>query len=116
PGHLSEHRARARGKHRGGEPARRGLDVPGCAPRARAGAAVPAPSVEVERPRTTGARILVVDDEPLLGQTLSFAFRGKHEVIVAVSGREALARLAVDSRYDLVLCDLMMPDVSGQNV
>ncbi|HLV65815.1 MAG TPA: ATP-binding protein [Polyangiaceae bacterium] len=85
-------------------------------PRARAGAAVPAPSVEVERPRTTGARILVVDDEPLLGQTLSFAFRGKHEVIVAVSGREALARLAVDSRYDLVLCDLMMPDVSGQNV
>src|SRR5690606_15961760 len=85
-------------------------------PRARAGAAVPAPSVEVERPRTTGARILVVDDEPLLGQTLSLAFRGKHEVSVAVSGREALARLAVDSRYVLVLCDLMMPDVSGQNV
>ncbi|MFO7177889.1 MAG: ATP-binding protein [Pseudomonadota bacterium] len=86
-------------------------------PRARPGAVAAAPpAAEAERPRTTGARILVVDDEPLLGQTLSFAFRGKHEVVVAVSGREALARLAVDSRYDLVLCDLMMPDVSGQNV
>jgi CheY-like chemotaxis protein len=52
----------------------------------------------------------------LLGHTLSFAFRGKHDVVVAASGRDALNRLATDSTYDLVLCDLMMPDVSGQRV
>jgi PAS domain S-box-containing protein len=62
------------------------------------------------------ARILVIDDEPLLGHTLSFAFRGKHDVVVAASGRDALNRLATDATYDLVLCDLMMPDVSGQRV
>jgi nitrogen-specific signal transduction histidine kinase/CheY-like chemotaxis protein len=62
------------------------------------------------------ARILIIDDEPLLGQTLRFAFQDKHDVDVAASGREALDRLASDADYDLVLCDLMMPDVSGEHV
>jgi CheY-like chemotaxis protein len=59
---------------------------------------------------------LIIDDEPLLGQTLRFAFQDRHDVEVAVSGREGLDRLARDSAYDLVLCDLMMPDVSGEHV
>jgi two-component system cell cycle sensor histidine kinase/response regulator CckA len=62
------------------------------------------------------ARILIIDDEPLLGQTLRFAFQDKHDVEVASSGREALERLSSDCDYDLVLCDLMMPDVSGEHV
>jgi nitrogen-specific signal transduction histidine kinase/ActR/RegA family two-component response regulator len=62
------------------------------------------------------ARILIIDDEPLLGQTLRFAFQDKHDVEVAASGREALERLAKDTTFDLVLCDLMMPDVSGEHV
>ena len=62
------------------------------------------------------ARILIIDDEPLLGQTLRFAFQDKHDVEVASSGREALDRLGADADFDLVLCDLMMPDVSGENV
>jgi two-component system, cell cycle sensor histidine kinase and response regulator CckA len=65
---------------------------------------------------TNRARILIIDDEPLLGQTLRFAFQDKHDVEVAASGREALDRLANDSDFDLVLCDLMMPDVSGEHV
>ena len=52
----------------------------------------------------------------LLGQTLRFAFQDKHDVEVASSGREALDLLARDSDFDLVLCDLMMPDVSGEHV
>jgi signal transduction histidine kinase/CheY-like chemotaxis protein len=62
------------------------------------------------------ARILIIDDEPLLGQTLRFAFQDRHDVEVASSGREALARLGADAEFDLVLCDLMMPDVSGEHV
>jgi two-component system, cell cycle sensor histidine kinase and response regulator CckA len=62
------------------------------------------------------ARILIIDDEPLLGQTLRFAFQDKHDVEVASSGREALERLGTDADFDLVLCDLMMPDVSGEHV
>jgi nitrogen-specific signal transduction histidine kinase/ActR/RegA family two-component response regulator len=65
---------------------------------------------------TNRARILIIDDEPLLGQTLRFAFQEKHDVEVAASGREALERLSTDTDFDLVLCDLMMPDVSGEHV
>jgi two-component system cell cycle sensor histidine kinase/response regulator CckA len=62
------------------------------------------------------SRILIVDDEPLLGQTLLYAFKGRHDVVICTSGRDALSRLEKDARFDLVLCDLMMPDVSGAAV
>jgi nitrogen-specific signal transduction histidine kinase/ActR/RegA family two-component response regulator len=65
---------------------------------------------------TNRARILIIDDEPLLGQTLRFAFQEKHDVEVVASGRDALEFLATDVDFDLVLCDLMMPDVSGEQV
>lgn len=35
---------------------------------------------------------------------------------ICASGREALSRLEKDAHFDLVLCDLMMPDVSGAAV
>jgi CheY-like chemotaxis protein len=62
------------------------------------------------------SRILIIDDEPLLGQTLLYAFKGRHDVVICTSGRDALSRLEKDSHFDLVLCDLMMPDVSGSAV
>ncbi len=62
------------------------------------------------------ARILVIDDEPLLGQTLLYAFKGRHDVSICTSGRAGLSRLEQDAQFDLVLCDLMMPDVSGAAV
>ncbi|MET0793141.1 MAG: ATP-binding protein [Polyangiaceae bacterium] len=62
------------------------------------------------------ARILIIDDEPLLGQTLLYAFKGRHDVSICTSGRAGLSRLEQDAHFDLVLCDLMMPDVSGAAV
>jgi len=62
------------------------------------------------------SRILVIDDEPLLGRTLSFMLEERHDVVVLGNGREALARLEADSEFDLVLCDLDMPEVTGQTV
>jgi CheY-like chemotaxis protein len=62
------------------------------------------------------ARILVIDDEPLLGRTLSFMLEERHDVVVIASGREALGRLEHDADFDLVLCDLDMPEVTGQVV
>jgi two-component system, cell cycle sensor histidine kinase and response regulator CckA len=73
----------------------------------------------VEAPQQAQAapsRILIIDDEPLLGQTLLYAFKGRHDVSICTSGREALTRLETDSSFDLVLCDLMMPDVNGAAV
>jgi CheY-like chemotaxis protein len=57
--------------------------------------------------------ILVVDDEPLVADTLSLLLMiDKHRVDVARDGETALARYK-SSRYDLVITDLMMPGIDG---
>jgi len=66
----------------------------------------------VERRR----RVLLVDDEISLAQGLQRALAPEHDVILATSGREAKAILAEDDRFDIILCDLMMPDVTGMEV
>lgn len=58
--------------------------------------------------------ILVVDDEPLIGEGIRRALRG-HRVEIARGGREAIERCNNDD-FDLVLCDVMMPDLSGMEV
>jgi len=62
------------------------------------------------------ARILVIDDEPLLGRTLSFMLEENHDVVVVEGGAEALRWLGEDARFDLVLCDLDMPGMNGSGV
>ena len=63
-----------------------------------------------------GERILVVDDEPFIRDLLSAALRFEgFDVEVAASGREAL-QLAQPGRYDLVMLDVMMPDLEGTEV
>jgi adenylate cyclase len=65
---------------------------------------------------TAPARILVVDDEPfnrdLLAQELELL---DHEAVAAVDGRDALQRLAGEA-VDLILLDIMMPDMDGFEV
>jgi adenylate cyclase len=63
-----------------------------------------------------GARILVVDDTPLNVKLLADLLRVKGFVVdTAASGPEALDRIAAD-RPDLVLLDVMMPEMSGYEV
>jgi len=60
--------------------------------------------------------ILVVDDEPTLRETVAeaMALEG-YAVVTAATGSEALARFR-DRRPDLILLDLMLPEVSGVDV
>ena len=61
-------------------------------------------------------RILVVDDEPSVTDLLAYNLRKAHyDVLVAANGREAL-QLAGDSSPDLILLDLMIPEVDGLDV
>jgi PAS domain S-box-containing protein len=62
------------------------------------------------------ARILIVDDEPALARALHRDLSQEHEVVVAGGGEEALAILRGDQSFALILCDMMMLDVSGQDV
>lgn len=67
-----------------------------------------------EVPVTT--KILVVDDEPLICQLLSYQLGGAgYDVATLHDGREALERLLV-VKPDLVLLDVMMPGISGWDV
>jgi len=65
----------------------------------------------VELPRR--ARILLIDDEPFFLSAMSRLLEGEHEVRGVTSGREALACLDAGESYDLILCDLMMSEMSG---
>jgi DNA-binding response OmpR family regulator len=62
------------------------------------------------------SRILVVDDEPAVLDMLVYNLRrANYEVLTATDGRAAL-RLAHDSQPDLILLDLMLPEVDGLDV
>jgi CheY-like chemotaxis protein len=57
-------------------------------------------------------RVLVVDDEPLVAVALRRALTA-HDVTVAESGAAALAKIAEGAPFDVILCDVMMPGMSG---
>ena len=61
-------------------------------------------------------RVFVIDDEPLLGQTLKLGLDDSCEVTLETSGEAARRRLLAGERFDLVLCDLGLPDLSGAEV
>jgi CheY-like chemotaxis protein len=58
-------------------------------------------------------RILVIDDEPSIGRALKRCLSRHCDVVVAIDGAAALEALQRGERYDLVLCDLMMPVMDG---
>ena len=72
--------------------------------------ASPAASLRVPARR---ARVLVVDDEPSVAAAIERMLRGHHDVRAVTEGRAALALLGAGEAYDLILCDLMMPTISG---
>ncbi|KFE71260.1 hypothetical protein DB31_3390 [Hyalangium minutum] len=61
-------------------------------------------------------RLLIIDDEPLLITALSRTLASEHEVVAFTNAREALERLRSGERYALILCDLMMPEMTGMEL
>jgi PAS domain S-box-containing protein len=61
------------------------------------------------------ARVLVIDDEPMVGAVVRRTLEPDHEVVATTSGTAALERLRRGETFDFVLCDLMMPDMSGMD-
>jgi signal transduction histidine kinase/CheY-like chemotaxis protein/class 3 adenylate cyclase/Flp pilus assembly protein TadD len=63
------------------------------------------------------ARILIVDDEPVIRRVLENQLRlGGYEVLQASSGAEALAMIKEMKLPDLIILDIMMPRMSGYEV
>jgi PAS domain S-box-containing protein len=66
---------------------------------------------EVLEPHRTG-RILVVDDQPAILEILAGAL-ADHEVVCTDGAKEALAFLQKGECFDVIFCDLTMPQMSG---
>ncbi len=67
-------------------------------------------------PSASRSRLLVIDDEPLLIAALSRTLAPEHELVSFTSARQALERLRTGERYALILCDLMMPEMTGMEL
>lgn len=65
---------------------------------------------------THPTRLLLVDDDVALLSSYRRWLKNAHNVATAAGGAQALQMLAEGADYDAVVCDLMMPDVSGCEV
>jgi signal transduction histidine kinase len=62
------------------------------------------------------AQVLLVDDEPAVCKAIQRMLSLHHDVTATSSGREALDRVAAGERFDVIVSDLMMPEVTGMDL
>jgi PAS domain S-box-containing protein len=73
-----------------------------------------APIAEVRAARR--GKILVVDDEEIVLRAVKRSLAKEHDVEVVLAGAQALALCAGGQKFDLILCDLMMPVMTGMDL
>jgi PAS domain S-box-containing protein len=61
-------------------------------------------------------KVLLVDDEVMIRRALRRLLEPQHEVVLADSGEWALDSIMSGTHYDVILCDLMMPDMTGMEI
>jgi PAS domain S-box-containing protein len=76
--------------------------------------AAAAPAATEAAPAPHGPhRVLVIDDEPLIGSMVERILSPACRVASVTRAREALVRLEAGEKFDVILCDLMMPEMTG---
>ena len=81
----------------------------------------PEPSVARSAPRAVvngsdghrRRRVMLIDDEPQVAQTMERLLRRDYDVTVALCGKDALAQIASGLRFDAIVSDVMMPNMTG---
>lgn len=80
------------------------------------------PEVEVAVPKLVVAgaarkgKILVIDDEPMVARALGRSLAQDHEVTIVFNAEDAHQRIVSGERYDVIICDLMMPQMTGMDL
>ncbi|HZS35304.1 MAG TPA: ATP-binding protein, partial [Polyangia bacterium] len=75
----------------------------------------PAPAAAPAPAPARRARVLVVDDDEMVARSLRRMIGPEHHVVVASSAR-AGAEACARERFDVILCDLMMPEMTGMDL
>ncbi len=112
-GIVTQSRGYIRTESRPGEGTEFTVLFPAVSSPAKTGAEAAGPPVAVSRP----ARLLVVDDEEAVRAVMSRTLEGEgYQVSEARNGREALECLARIGRVDIVLTDVIMPELGGREL
>jgi CheY-like chemotaxis protein len=61
-------------------------------------------------------RLLVIDDEQVIAMAIQRSLSREHDVVYANTAQAALARLQAGEKFDVILCDLMMPEMTGMDL
>jgi two-component system, cell cycle sensor histidine kinase and response regulator CckA len=78
----------------------------------------PPAMASTKAPVTSSAhgRVLIIDDESAILTMLVQLLGGDHQLVTAGSGEAARAIIERDQGFDVILCDLMMPGMSGMDL
>jgi len=71
--------------------------------------------VAPETPPRRG-QVIIIDDEPQLAWAMKRLLDPEHEVVAVTHGREALDRMMAGERFDVIVCDLTMPYMTGEQL
>jgi PAS domain S-box-containing protein len=75
----------------------------------------PAAPPPLVAPRRRG-RILAIDDEAIIARSIRRICAGEHEVVALTRAADAVALIERGKRFDVILCDLMMPQMTGMDL
>ncbi|HXU82809.1 MAG TPA: response regulator [Polyangia bacterium] len=69
-------------------------------------------------PEPAGRRgqVIIIDDEPQLAWAMKRLLDPEHDVVAVTHGREALDRMLAGERFDVIVCDLTMPYMTGEQL
>jgi signal transduction histidine kinase len=72
--------------------------------------------VKPEQAAQRRGKVLVVDDEPMIATAVQRTLQREHDVVAVGSAAEALVKIRAGERFDVILCDLMMPQMTGMDL
>jgi PAS domain S-box-containing protein len=78
------------------------------------------PAAAPQGPAMTAAvrrgKVLIVDDEKLVLGVLKRILSKEHDVVALAAAKDALALCLAGEKFDVIFCDLMMPDMTGMDL